>query len=459
MIKKLFLSLLLLLGALTLIPATSLADDEVGPTVAVEEDSEASIPKYDTYKLPVGKTAGIAIGYSGWAPNAVKLPNPKTNGFAGLVIQGEGVDQSFIEMDDWGASIIVGVDCGNIIVRDCTIVGARDMGIKAGSKKGDWITALDPNGNPIPGADPVWKSIEKNLYPDSRITLVDVKLALGKHNSKWFVDSSNYDHFWINVEVDASCARLGEHLLYAHGVANKGIYFKKVRVYGTGAEIVKVCTREWEAHYAPQAVGIFELCYFRNFGARWGGSAFSMQGSGLQRIVINRCVVEGRTNGSSQPIDRMLGLSDGLSSRQNAENNQRRAYDVNTGLKAGDAPPGWCSNGDVVVKDSAFLGFGGHPEMETYSGYLNYNSLGIEFHFMARSFTMTNSVMLDGDGSANGISNIKFNHVADNDINIRGNNDPYFLKIISNQFGWPVTHETFISFPGIKTQPLSQVTY
>lgn len=422
--------------------------------IANQDLAQAS---YGTYDLPAGRTNGIAIGYSGQAANSVKLPNPKTQGLKGLIIQGKGVDQSFLELDNWGASLLVGVDCGNIIVRDCTIVGARDTGIKAGTKKGDWKTALDPNGVPIPGAAPVWKSLEKNLYPDSRITLVDVRLALGKHDSKWFVDSSNYDHVWINVEVDASCARLGEHLLYAHGVADRGIYFKRVRVYGTGAEIVKVCTREWEAHYAPNAVGIFELCNFRNFGAKWGGAAFSMQGSGLQRIVVDRCVVEGRPNGSAQPIDRMLGLSDGLSSRQNAENNQRRAYDVNTGLRAGDAPAGWCSNGDVVVKDSAFLGFGGHPEMETYSGYPNYTSLGIAPHFMARSFTMTDTVMLDGNGSANGISNVKLPGVLDNDINLRGNNDPALLEDIDEYLGWPVTHETYISVPGTPTKPLSQV--
>jgi len=410
---------------------------------------------YDVYDLPAGRTAGIKVGYPGWAANKVSLPNPKAAGHRGLVIRGQGIDQSFLALDNWGASLLIGNDCGEIIVRDCTIVGAKDFGIKSQSERGEWEPRIDP----ATGVKTmVYVEKRSQHYDTSQLTLVNVRFVLEKHQTTWLVHTNGVDHWWSHVEIDASCAATREHMLYAHGVAKRGIWLDHVQGHGIGAEWVKVATRPFEAFFVPDALLYIGHSYFSNFGqptSNWtGGGGVILQGSALAHIRIDRTVIAGRMDGT-QPKDKLIGISDGLSTIRNAANNQRRAYDVLTGLEAGDAPAGWCANGTVEITNSALLGFSASAPVQTLSLYPNYQSLGIAQHFEAVSWTMTNVVALDGNGSTNGVADVRLRDIKDDAISVQGCNDPRYLRVTSNVLGWPIDEEMVLS-SSVGNGPLSK---
>ena len=412
--------------------------------------------------LPAGLIDGIKVGKPNTYPKAqIHIPNPKKNGFSGLVLQGQGMGTTFVDLNNWGASIMVGDDCGRIEIRNCTVVGSKDYAIKYGGARGDWFARkvrVDSDGDGVldawelvrgPDGSLVqdYKVLRTEHHDDAVLVLRNVRLVTRGFDmqTKFLVHTTNVDHFWENVHVDAEHTR--EHALYAHGFAKRGIYWLNVFVQGIGAEACKAATRPWEAFDAPKATLTMDRCHIKGFGqptSNWhDGGCGIFQGSGLRKLTFKRSVFEGRegTNGDGVAKETLISLSNGLSTKQNRENNRRRFYDVKTGLEAGDMPAGGAANGHVVIDRCAFLGFGRKKNMQTQSLYKNFEEdFGIAPHSIVQSWTMTNSVAVDGGGpEANALMTLKL--VEGDNVTIRNCNTEDMLLFAEEELGWSFRDE------------------
>lgn len=401
-------------------------------------------------QLPQGRIEGIKIGVPNtWPQSEIHISNPKDIGFDGVRLIGHGKGDTFIELDDWGGSVMIGNDCGRVEIRNCTIVGAKDYGIKCQSARGDWYVRRDEDGEPVRDENgKVIQDYEEHRhenYPDAMLVLRNVRLVTGKHRTKWLVHSTNVDHFWDRVEVDGKDTT--EHALYAHGFADRGVYWNAVVVNAIGAEACKCATRPWEAFFAERAMLIMEGCFIRGFGqpsSNWqDGGCVIGQGTGLQGISLNYSVFEGRagTDGDGVAKETLVSFSNGLSSAQNRENNRRRFYDVISGEEAGDMPEGGAANGHVLIDNCAFLGFGRKKVMQTQSLYKNYEEdFGIAKHNIVRSWKMTNCVGVDGGGpDALALMTLKF--VENDQVIIRNCNTESQLAWAEEELGWDIRDE------------------
>ena len=431
----------------------ALATLSASPLVA-----QAKLQRVD---LPAGLVKGVKIGRPNTYPRAeIHRANPKKSGFSGISLVGQGMGTTFVDLGDWGASILIGDDCGRVEIRNCTVIGARDFGIKYQGARGDWyvrrvqvdsdgdgelddwVVAKDENGDTIQD----YKVLRTEHTPDALLVLRNVRLVTGDFETKFLVHTTNVDHFWENVHVDAEETR--EHALYAHGFARRGIYWVNVFVEGIGAEACKVATRPWEAFFAEGAGLTMDKCRIQNFGqpgANWqDGGCGIFQGSGLAYIDIRRSIFQGRegTDGDGVAKETLVSLSNGLSDKQNRENNRRRFYDVKTGLEAGDMPPGGAANGHVRIDRCAFLGFGRKKVMQTQSLYPNSEEdFGIAPHFIVQSWTMTNCVGVDGGGpDTSALMTLRF--VEGDNVTIRGCNTPELLRYAEEALQWNFRDES-----------------
>lgn len=427
----------LLLVLLVLVVAPAAQDAPTPPTL--ERATATASLNLLTIELPAGRVEGYNVNHPGWTGNTKKI-NPKAQGFDGVRFVGKGVGATVLYAGYSGA-LIVGENAGVVVLEDLTVECGERYGIKIGKADDD-----DTRLSPIP------------IYPDSLLRLRDVEFraktpAAGKKTTTvWVVHSASIDHDWLRVTFDDSCAYSSEHGLYAHGFAKRGLYWKRVRLEAIGAEGLKVCTRPWEVQWSPGWVVWLEDCEFRNWFQPWswrGGAAVTMQGPGVQWLVVDRCVFVGRGElAGLAPASGAILCSDGLSTIRSAWNNRHRFYDMQGnpgGIDPNDPDHVGSAMGHVLIRNSAVQGFGGKEAIRFGTIAPGYEEAwGMPYHYIAESVTIRNAAVY-GETWNGQRTRASIREIRDDRVRVVGCNNEALELFVSRWLGFNTTTDAVVS--------------
>lgn len=216
-------------------------------------------PNLKEIRLPAGDIRGINIG---WFRDGSQMQldwhSWIDQGFDGVRLIGAGIDRTMLRADMYdGVAFNVGRHPGIVQLENLSVVSGYSMGLQVGEQ-----------------------NLQRELVPKFMLKLLGVKGYVpppipGFQRTKWWCFCYQADAYVEDVEVDATLA--SEHGFYFHNWARFGLYVRRLRVIGSGAQNLKVrCAANETAYAGAQARVKIKDSSFQRAGQTW-----SDRGNGL----------------------------------------------------------------------------------------------------------------------------------------------------------------------------------
>ncbi len=267
--------------------------------------------------------------------------------------------------------------------------------------------------------------------PDVYLGLTDVEGVF--EVGRWGLFLYNTDDYIIGSDFYGG--KLGEHVRYGHGFAEKGSIIQGTNFHESGAENDKQANRPEEGtRHRPGARMLREDC-------RYGGWQHPDSGSGMgggivfqgtsADIMVNRCVFDA----PSWVYSKSLMIDDGYGT---SAHHGSRFYDFHTGQpQPKDNPnPDFCANGRVSINDCLFSGHG----PDHYGPMVRCGPMQPVEHATAVSFEMSGCGVY-GPKTKVELSNLE------SGVRMLDNNTPELREACLAQ-GFDVSEETVLAYQG-----------
>lgn len=290
--------------------------------------------------LPAGLVPGFDVEWPGKTGNQTKYvldeDGDGTPDWAGFRFIGEGRELTHVvPMGSWDSTISIGPTAIRVEFEGLTVHGGPRKAIHQGvefAKTYQPVALVFQNWGLVadePGAGP-W---------------VPPAGSLG-NTSVWGVMTYNASIEVQDAKIDWT--RGAEHAMYAHGIAEPGILWVDVEVFGSGGECLKLATRPGEVFWRPGLVNVVR-CDFRNWGPQpwsWrGGGGVVIQGGGVDVLIQDSRFYGGPGNRKSRGVM----IDDGGSGR---------FYSALDGTPGEGPANGWVILEDVLIAGDGLASWG-----------------------------------------------------------------------------------------------------